>query len=301
MAYAIDLSKRQSSRTLQQAIRHQAAVRLFPRTWEDERCLVCHLAGEEDHQPAGDDHLLVHTPTASLLPDAVNTGPIVEPASDGQDLFLPDGDVVSESEGHLDMMNLATPAVTADEFHYLRGVYCDVQLLLGDNRYLFSTDVMHVEPLADERGSWQIALDRPEEIQVLQRRRYWRFRPARSSRIEMRWKDDLGHKGVGIGWLCNISPDGMACRTDAQFSDHIYIGMTLDVTFKLDPSSNEVFTLDGVVCNKMPAGTKGKFILGLQFVRHAEDAACGETRERLRRHLLERSRIDRHASKGADL
>lgn len=297
MAFAIDLNERQSTRTLEQAIRHQAAIRLFPRTWEDERCLICHLAGEEEHSRSSRENLLLSAPTSSLIPFQATLGSGTAPLPEDleQEDAAPEGAVADDERQDVPALE-----VTAEEFTRLRGVYCDAQLLLGENRYLFCSDVVGVEPPDEGMALWRVILYRPSTIQVMQRRRYWRFRPARSSRVEMRWIDEYGHKGMGIGWLCNISPDGMACRTDAQFSDHIYIGMNLTVTFKLDPASDETYTLACDVCNKMPAGTNGKFVIGMQFAHSPAAGPIQEAVERLRRHLLEMKTADRPAPKGAD-
>ncbi len=276
MAYAIDLSERQTSRTFQQAIRHQASVRLFPRLWEEERCMLCRVASAELHEQHESSVLVLEAPTESFLPFRQ----------------------AEEWDGELTDADTHRP-VEQKDFEELCRAYCDAQLMLGENRYLFCSDVVFVAP--DEEGHlWRIGLYRPSEIQIMQRRRYWRFRPARSSRVEMRWRDEQGHRGVAIGWLCNISPDGIAVRTDEQFSDRLFIGTHLNTTFKLDPTTNDSYNVECVICNKMPAGTKGKVVLGMQFTSDTPDAPQAEI-ERIRQQLI-KSDLVRHrpASKGAE-
>ena len=60
MPYAIDLNKRQSARTLEQAIRHGAEVLLEARIWPDAEPILCRLVETPRQEPS-------RTPTPKTL------------------------------------------------------------------------------------------------------------------------------------------------------------------------------------------------------------------------------------------
>jgi hypothetical protein len=89
-----------------------------------------------------------------------------------------------------------------------------------------------------------------------------------------------------VGWLCNISPDGLACRAGTRIADQLGIGEQVHVEFTLAPGDRERFSLTAALCNKTPAGTKNTMILGMQFLHGPGHESSGQTVEKLRQRLL---------------
>jgi len=257
MAYAIDLSARQSSRTLEQAVRHRAEIMVHARLLPEGDPIVSRLVSIET--PIG-----WQSRRPCLVLEVFN-GPLVQSGEPAR---------AAEQEGGLS--------------ESLVGTYCDVTLRLGENRYLFCSDVVAVQGPSSPGGRHRIYLARPETLQVAQRRRSWRFRPAQSSRVELTWVNADKGKAEGIGWLCNLSADGLACRTESNIAGQIGIGEQVSLAFALTPGDPERFVLDAVLCNKTPAGTEGTMILGLQFLVGQGHQASAAAAEALRRKLLAR-------------
>ncbi len=139
--------------------------------------------------------------------------------------------------------------------------YCEGRLFVGDNRYLFTTNVLELDT-RDELASLTVV--RPETIQVLQRRKFWRASLHESSEVRFSWKDE-GANSHTAGQLLNLSPDGLACRLSRDAADAILIGDPIEASFQL-PSCDHLFELTGVLCNKTPGGSPDTMIVGLQFV-----------------------------------
>jgi hypothetical protein len=257
MAYAIDLSARQSSRTLEQAVRHHAEILVYARLFADGDPLVSRLVSIET--PIG-----WQSRRPCLVLEVFN-GPLIQSG---------EPDKAGDQDG--------------GSFESLVGTYCDVSLRLGENRYLFCSDVVAVQGPTSPGGRPRIYLARPETLQVAQRRRSWRFRPAQSSRVELTWVNAEKSKSEGIGWLCNVSADGLACRTESNVAGQVGIGEQVSLSFALTPGDPERFVLDAVLCNKTPAGTEGTMILGLQFLVGQGHQASAAAAESLKRKLLAR-------------
>ncbi|HPD30435.1 MAG TPA: hypothetical protein PLL20_10595 [Phycisphaerae bacterium] len=257
MAYAIELSARQSSRTLEQAVRHHAEILIYPRLFEDGDPIVSRLVSIET--PIG-----WQSRRPCLVLETFSAGPVNR------------NDTADKGESE------------AAGLDSLVGTYCDVMLQLGENRYLFSSDVVAVQGASGTGARPRIYLARPETVQVAQRRRSWRFRPAQSSRVEMTWINAEKSKTEGIGWLCNVSAEGLACRTEMAVAEQLGIGEQVCLSFALTPGDPERFVIDAVLCNKTPAGTEGTMILGLQFLVGQGHQASAAAAEALRRKLLAR-------------
>ena len=256
MAYAIDLSTRQSSRTLEQAVRHHAEIMIYPRIVAADDPIVSRLVSIET--PIG-----WQSRRPCLVLETYNGIPV------------PQGDPAGgEPE--------------AGTIESLIGTYCDVTLQLGENRYLFCADVVAVQGPSSPGARPRIYLARPETMQVAQRRRARRFRPAQSARVEMTWTNAEKSKTEGIGWLCNVSAEGLACRTENNVAEQLGIGEQISLGFALTPGDPERFVLDAILCNKTPAGTEGTMLLGLQFLIGQGHQASAATAEALRRKLLAR-------------
>jgi len=262
MAYAIDLSPRQTTRTLEQAVRHRAEILLQPRVQPDDELIACRLERVETPQEGRGGR--------GYLEVAVLYG---EVASDGS------------ADDEQSPKEMGAPGRGYEE---LIGTYCDAALQLGENRYLFCSDVLAAWNPSKPGGSACIRLARPETIQVTQRRRFWRFVPARSAQVNLSYSDGEPVGGSGMGWLCNVSADGLACRVDSRLADHVGIGEHLKVEFALAPGDPVRFRLDAALCNKIPAGTQGTMILGLQFMVGPGYEASARAGDTLRRQLLAR-------------
>lgn len=254
MAYAIDLSKRQSARTIEQAIRHKARVVLEPRAWPDGQSVICRMEAAPNPHPHGinkNDLLVLHCELDPEREDAA-----------GQALLT-------------QRNNAAT----------MLGTYCDVLVHLGEQCYLFSSDVTRVVAADATRRAVQIFVSRPDTIQVAQRRRFRRIQLAHSSKVQITWTDAEDRKQEAIAWLCNLSEDGLACRSEANVADLMFIGEQVHLCFTLTPGQSEPFRIDATMCNKAPAGTQGKMLLGMQFVVGAGHDLSTASVECLRRRL----------------
>ncbi len=229
MEYAIDLSARQSARTLEQAVRYQATVLIEPGLWPDANGLKGRLVALD----------------AESLRAELTESTMLRPSN-------------------------------------MVGSYCDVSLLLGRDRFLFSTHALDAERTGER---WSVSLARPEKLRVYQRRRFWRVKLAESSRVRLR--RDADHEGDEIvGWLCNISGEGMACLVEADAAQRLHVGETIAASFAL-PGAGPAFDLDAVLCNKTPNAENEKMILGMQFLPPASSGTTDAAR-RLSEFLLRR-------------
>ncbi len=272
MSYAIELNPRQSARTLEQAIRQQAQAVLEPRAWDGEEHLFCRL----------------EAPGSPLELDAT---PIlaVSVLSRGETSIHPHG------------VEQKRPApIGVDELHSLVGTYLDAVILLGEQRYMFSTDLLRVLPPAETEALPRVHLARPGILQVAQRRRFRRIKLSHSAQVDLTWiREGLGRMG-GVGWLCNVSGEGIACRTEERIADMIWIGDELEVEFTLAPGDAERFRLQGVLVNKTPTGNLGKSILGIQFQTDEAHVQGAKAAGLLRQRLVERAPQLADLQKGAD-
>lgn len=269
MSFAIDLNTRQSARTLAQAVRHQADVVLTPRVeagpaWIGGRLLRQDLP---ESKPAHSIGLRIHI---------TQVGEPQEP-----DPELP-----------------PVPEPGAEDWP---GMYCDAVLRLGEHQYMFCADVLRIEPRdkPPQVGSI-VTLSRPTRIQVAQRRRFCRFQPARSSQIELRWLREDGSDGVGVAWMCNISADGLACRTEQRIADQLLIGTEMRIEFRLAATDAATLVMEAMLINKIPAGTESRTILGLQFLTGPEHLSSSAAVRDLRRLLQTRGYARAPVSEGAD-
>jgi len=229
MEYAIDLSTRQSARTLEQAVRYRATVLIEPGLWPDADGLKGRLI-----------------------------------ALDAESLRA----------------ELTEPSVFRPS--HMVGSYCDVSLLLGQDRFLFSTHALDAKQ-AGER--WSVSLARPEKLRVYQRRRFWRVKLAESARVRLRRDADNAGTEI-VGWLCNISGEGMACLVEADAAERLHVGETIAASFAL-PDAGPPFDLHAVLCNKTPNAENEKMILGMQFLPSASSRTTNAAR-RLSEFLLRR-------------
>ena len=167
------------------------------------------------------------------------------------------GFLISGDEKTLLMEITGKPAVDPNS---LVNAHAEAQLY-AEQRYHFSAQIAACPKWGDTQA---LALLRPDTIQVVDRRRFWRAKLAPSSRVSLEWTH-CGSKQKHVAVLLNISVDGLACRLDDLGASAVEISDTLHATFNL-PGENTPFELEAVVHNKMPA-SPGCTILGLQFTR----------------------------------
>lgn len=274
MNYSIDLNPRQSSRTLEQAIRHQALVMVEPRVWPEGEPILCRFgspdAGVGDNQPR-----------LTLIP--------VPP------------DPPKEGEDTPPTVPFLVPAeVPAENWAELLGTYCDACIILGEQRYIFSADVVGVERTSSPEEPARLHVSRPITIQVIQRRRFRRIELFHSTQVELTWTRENDQRMGGVAWLCNLSGEGLACRTEERVADLLWIGDRVHMDFALTPGDPERFALEGTLCNKTPTGNSGKIVLGIQFLTGDAYPASTQAAYQLRRRLAERYTHPANSRKGVD-
>lgn len=274
MPYAIELSHRQSARTIEQAIRHQAPIIIEPRIWPAEHRLIAQLEPPTEPGEAQNRELILsfdRPPSAPEL-DGAGDGPAIEaPAS----------------------------ATTLADLAPLIGSYCDAALHLGEQLYLFSTDVVAAE--ADENGRLRMRITRPDILQVAQRRRFRRIELAHSAQVDLAWAHEDNPRMGGVAWLCNISGEGMACRTEERVADTLWIGEQVIAEFSLVPGSHERFRLEGLLVSKSPNKETGKVVLGIQFTSEGLQQGTAESLRLLRQRLVPRYAQPAGSRKGGSL
>ncbi len=143
-------------------------------------------------------------------------------------------------------------------------VCCDAELDLEATRYIFASNVLAEVVDADPR---RLEIARPQQLQVVQRRRFWRAHLQESSPVLLDWLPGTN----GGAWSCraammNVSVDGLACLADRADADAVDVGERLRLIFQA-AGSRESFAFDAVLRNKTPGGSAGQLVLGFQFER----------------------------------
>jgi len=274
MDFAIDLNPRQSARILEQAMRHRAEVILEPRVWPEDRTIPCRLEPPPD---GNDPHLRYHP--LILIPALTES---------------------AANEGEQTSVHSLSPKENMPDWQELVGTYCDASINLSEHRYLFEADVIWVEYVSEPSAGCRIYVSCPQCLQVAQRRRYRRITLAQSTQVELHWGDTEKPAFRSLGWLCNLSADGLACRTDRRTADDVWIGDRVEVCFTLGSSDPQRFQIDAVLCNKTPAGTTDKFILGLQFLTDEEHPDSAAAIKVLRKRLMKTCSLPARSRGGSE-
>ena len=144
----------------------------------------------------------------------------------------------------------------------LQSVCCEGVLEFDRERYLFETSVLAA--VEDDDGR-RLEVVRPEGLQVLQRRRFWRApvrEPSQVRLVRPEPHDDQPWSGTAA--MMNVSPAGLACLADRDEADATAIGDLLQVTFDL-PGGGEPVALEAGVRSKTPACADDRVIIGLEF------------------------------------
>lgn len=193
--------------------------------------------------------------TQSVLDSAVRTqGQVVlECAAWGH--ITVNGFLISADDKALLMEVTGKPPLKVSS---LVGVKCGGQIYC-DQRYLFNTSITAAPEWGDTRC---LALERPDEISMLDRRRFARADLAPSSQVKLEWTcDGLARRYVAA--LLNISPDGLSCRLDGSAAESIELGDVLVTRFHL-PVHEREFNLECQIVNVTRAA-EGRSIVGVQF------------------------------------
>ena len=202
--------------------------------------------------------------TQEVLESAVRTQGqvILECAAWGN--ITVNGFLISGDDKALLMEVTGKPALMASS---LVGVKCGGQLYC-DHRYLLNTTITAAPEWGETRC---LALARPTQLSMLDRRRFARAQLAPSSQVKLEWiRDGLARRYVAA--LLNISPDGLSCRLEAAVAESVEAGDFLTTRFNL-PGQTREFVLEAKVLN-FTRGAEGRTILGVQFAPSQRYAAA---------------------------
>jgi len=164
-----------------------------------------------------------------------------------------------------------------DATFWVPGQYCGIQIILGEDRYVCSAGILEVEPAGE---GLRLTVTRPQRLQVIQRRNFWRARLAQSSSVTLVLPGGL----EAVGPLCNVSGDGMACLAGANVAHELDYDQSVRLRFEL-PGCPQRFDLPARVRSKT-ASDHGRTIVGVQFVPAAGDRAAAGQLETLREFLV---------------
>jgi len=144
----------------------------------------------------------------------------------------------------------------------------------------------------------RVFITRPETLQVMQRRRFSRFRPARSTQVELRWQKDEGSlHGTSRGFATSA-------RTVWHASVERRIGEQLWIGDRITWSSRSRPVIESLCHRSFCAADTGRHRrqddLGLQFVRSLVFENSQQATEKLRKHLQARLGMPSSQPKGAD-
>jgi len=157
---------------------------------------------------------------------------------------------------------IALEAEPAPPIEVLPTVFCDGELKLGGALYLFSTSVLGVR---DGESGRMLEIVRPDELEIVQRRRFLRASVRESSPVRLSLPAEAGAEPWSCrGSVLNLSVDGMACLTGQRDTDAVAVGERIHLEFEL-PQADETFAVEAVVRSKTPAGTEHRVVLGVQF------------------------------------
>lgn len=144
-------------------------------------------------------------------------------------------------------------------------ICCEGQIY-GERRFCFSTKVASLPRWGETQA---LSFERPEQLVVMERRRFRRAKLAPSTKVTVSWiKSGVAHSYQAS--LLNVSADGIACKVDDAVAVNMEKSMRVNTSFELP--GTERIELAGLITNKMP-GAEGCSLLGLQFIRGEHDAA----------------------------
>lgn len=214
--------------------------------------------------------------TRRLIDAAVSSRAPIILESDAFSGTTMNGSLIAADAEAMLMEVTGRPAVSYDA---IVGATVNVQIY-DERRLTFSTRVVGAPHWGQSRA---VALERPRQVQVLERRRFLRAKLAPSSHVTLEWQaNGTTHRHAAT--LLNISAEGIACRVERAAADAIEKRTALVTIFEL-PGHENPFSFRAVVSNKTPA-SEGCSILGIQFLRSDRDA---RTLAQLRHALEDRT------------
>ncbi len=156
------------------------------------------------------------------------------------------------------------------EITFKSGEYYHLIFSLGEERYLGVSDFQ----LSKEEGDKKyLIFTRPKTLQVMQRRKYRRVKPAVSIPVYISWEQNeqsTAHKTPAFGQVIEISTHGMSMKTSQTIDNYVFIGDTIYIRFNLSVHEPTYFT-PATICHKRLNKEKSELILGLQFILSEEN------------------------------
>jgi hypothetical protein len=140
----------------------------------------------------------------------------------------------------------------------LVSVCCHAWLHIGDDRYLFATNIMAV---VDTDAPIRLEIARPDIIHTTERRRFHRTMTQPTSAVRLyRPGGDFETTGA----LLNVGVGGISCRIATEDADETHLEEILHASFQL-AGDREWFDLAAIVRNKTPARSADQVIIGMEF------------------------------------
>ncbi len=171
----------------------------------------------------------------------------------------------------------------ADNLDALIGRYYQLVINLSEARYLTVSDLIDVHHNQD---TTILVFNRPENIQVMQRRKFHREVPETSIPVYISWQETPANKNSGIktpsvGKIANISRLGMSIKTSAELDRYLFVGDTIHIRFAFNVKEPELFT-SAVICHKELITKSEELLLGVQFMQNNQSR---DFTERLQQNL----------------
>jgi c-di-GMP-binding flagellar brake protein YcgR len=186
-------------------------------------------------------------------------------------------------EGTLASRTEESAWIAVSEFEWkqampLQSVCCDGELSVDGVMYIFATNILSV---TEQNGEVRVEIALPEELSVVQRRRFSRTAMRESRAVTLSGASgDEGGAWSCLSSLLNLSVNGLACRVDQVHADRIQINQVLNISFRLETSPDPV-ECRGRLRSKTPAGSEGCVVLGFEF----SETPDTDWMEQLRREL----------------
>ncbi len=170
-----------------------------------------------------------------------------------------------------------------DKLDTLVGRYYQLVINLSEARYLTVSDLIDIHHEQDETI---LVFNRPENIQVMQRRKFHRQIPETSIPVYISWQEtpankDSGLKTPSVGKIANISRMGMSIKTSPELDKYLFVGDTIHIRFAFNVKEPELFT-SAVICHKELVPNSEELFLGVQFISNNQSR---DFSERLQQNL----------------
>ena len=163
----------------------------------------------------------------------------------------------------------------------LIGAFCEVQMVLSRELYMFSTCILDA---AEDAEPPRVLMISPEAIQVANRRQFERTNVTVASQVRV-WT--AAEETPAVGLLANVSADGLACNLPTMALDAMLaLGDSVRVSFEL-AGFDESFELPAILCNKALTHDRQQLCLGLQFDVRPDDPVALHTLLRVRGVLFQ--------------